>query len=378
MVTMAEKRDFYDVLGVERSASDKVIAEAYRKLALKYHPDRNPGDQETVGKFKEAAEAFEVLCHPEKRVRYDRYGHAGLEGGAPQFRDVNDIFEAFSDIFGDGLFGDLFGGRAGGRRQRHRTGASVRCDFSLDLREAAQGVSKTVQFDRHEFCSACNGSGAKPGTSPEKCRYCGGRGQVVQSSGIFSIQTTCPSCRGSGAVIRDACLSCGGSGAVITKVTREIKVPAGVDNQTRLRLPGEGEPSPEGGARGDCFCYVTVREHPFFHRDGRNLICQIPISYAQAALGAKIDVPTLDGCESLEVPCGTQSGAVFRLKDRGMPDARHRGRGDLLVQVFIEVPKKLTPEHERILRDLAEVENAHVTPERKSFFGKLKKYFQAG
>ena len=377
MATMADKRDYYDVLGVDRSASEKSVAEAYRKLALKYHPDRCPGDQEAVARFKEAAEAFEVLSHPEKRARYDRYGHAGLEGGPPQFRDVNEIFEAFSDIFGDSLFGDLFGGR-GGRRHRQRTGASVRCDLTLDLREAAQGVSRTVQFERHEFCSPCKGSGAKPGTSPEKCRYCGGKGHVVQSSGIFSIQTTCPSCRGAGAIIREACSSCGGSGAVVAQVSREIKVPAGVDNQTRLRLPGEGGPSPDGGVRGDCFCYITVREHPFFHRDGRNLVCQIPISYAQAALGAKIDVPTLDGCESLEIPRGTQSAEVFRLRGRGMPDARHHGRGDLMVQVFIEVPKKLTSEHERILRELAEVENAHVSPERKSFFGKLKEYFQAG
>jgi molecular chaperone DnaJ len=201
---------------------------------------------------------------------------------------------------------------------------------------------------------------------------------VVQSTGIFSIQTTCPACQGAGQVIRDPCLECRGSGYVLKLVSREVKIPPGVDNNSRLRLQGEGEPSPEGGPPGDCYCFISVAEHPFFHRDGQNLICQVPISYAQAALGATIKVPTLDGCEELEIPPGTQSGGVIRLRGRGMPTPGHRGRGDLLVQVYIEVPKKLTPEHERILRELAEIENAHVSPERKSFFGKLKEYFQNG
>ncbi len=378
MVTMAGKRDYYEVLGVDRSASDSQISEAYRKLALKHHPDRNPGDEEAVSHFKEAAEAFEVLSHPEKRARYDRYGHAGLEagGGAPHFRDVHEIFEAFSDIFGSGLFGDLFGGGRGGRRRR--AGADVRCDVTLDLREAASGVTKTIQFERHETCSTCAGSGAKPGTEPERCRYCGGRGRVVQSTGIFSLQTTCPACHGEGSVIRHACADCRGSGYVPAKVTREIKIPPGVDSQSRLRIPGEGEPGPNGGPRGDCYCFISVRQHPLFQRDGRHLICQVPISYSQAALGTQISVPTLDGCEELEIPRGTQSGEIFRLKGRGMPDPRHRTRGDLVVQVFIEVPKRLSADHERILRELADVENSNVSPERKSFFAKLKEYFQTG
>jgi len=378
MATMAGKRDYYDVLGVERSASAKELSEAYRKLALKYHPDRNPGDDEAVAKFKEAAEAFEVLSHPEKRARYDRYGHAAFEaGGAPQFHDINDIFEAFSDIFGDHFFGEVFG-RGRRRRERRRAGADVRCHVTLDLREAAQGVTKTIQFERHELCPTCEGSGARPGSKPEKCRYCGGRGQVVQSTGIFSIQTTCPSCHGAGSFIRDPCPKCHGTGLVLERLTKEISIPPGVDNQTRIRISGEGEPSPNGGPRGDCYCFIRVKEHPFFHREGRDLICQVPITYAQAALGAKIDVPTLDGCETLEIRRGTQSGDVFRLKGRGMPEARSTARGDLLVQVHIEVPQKLTPEHERMLRELAEVENTHVSPERRSFFAKLKDYFQAG
>ncbi len=377
MAAMAVKRDYYEVLGVDRSASERDIAEAYRKLALKYHPDRNPGDDDAVARFKEAAEAFEVLSKPDKRTRYDRYGHAGLEGGAPQFRDVGDIFEAFSDIFGDSLFGDLFGtGRRRGRRVRR--GADIRCEVVLDLPEVARGATKTVKFSRHEACSDCGGSGAKPGTHPETCNYCGGRGRVVQSTGIFSLQTTCPSCGGSGAVIRTPCSDCGGSGYVAKRVSRDVKVPAGVDHHTRLRLEGEGEPSPNGGPPGDCYCFVTVREHPLFRREGRHLICEVPIGYAQAALGATIEVPTLDGREPLAIPPGTQNGDVFRLKGHGLPSPRQRGFGDLVVQVFIEVPKKLTPEHQRILRELADVENANVSPERKSFFSKLKEYFHSG
>ncbi len=377
MATMSEKRDYYEVLGVQQSASTKEISDAYRKLALKYHPDKNPGDEEAVARFKEASEAFEVLNNPEKRDRYNRYGHAGLEGSAPQFRDVNDIFEAFGGIFGDGLFGDLFGG-GGRRRQRVRSGADVRADVELELREAASGVTKTVHFERHEFCSTCKGTGAKPGTQPERCRYCGGRGAVVQSTGIFSVQTTCPSCRGSGSTIREPCPDCRGTGVVRKRVTRDVPIPAGVDDGVRLRVTGEGEPSPEGGARGDCYVFIKVKPHPFFQRHEKHLLCQVPISYTQAALGARLEVPTLDGRAELEIPGGTQSGTDFAIRGCGMPEPRSRTRGDLIVRVFIEVPKRLTPEHERVLRELAELENAHVTPARKSFFGTLKEYFQAG
>jgi len=381
MATMAAKRDYYEILGVGRSASDDEIADAYRKLALRYHPDRNPGDEDAVDKFKEAAEAFEVLSNPDKRARYDRYGHAGLEGpgggGAPHFRDIGDIFDAFGDIFGGGLFGDFFGSAGRGRR-RVRRGADIRCQIVLDLAEAAQGVSKTVRFNRHEVCTDCGGSGAKPGTHPEPCQYCGGRGRVIQSTGLFSLQRTCPSCGGQGAVIRHPCAQCGGAGYVPGEVTRDVKVPAGVDNDMRLRLQGEGEPSPDGGPPGDCYCFVRVREHPLFQREGPHLICRVPIGYAQAALGTKIEVPTLDGRRELEIPRGAQNGDLFKLAGHGMPVPRQRGRGDLVVQVFIEVPKKLTAEHERILRQLAEVENANVSPERRSFFKKLKEYFQSG
>lgn len=374
---MAEKRDYYEVLGVSRSASEKEISDAYRKLAMKYHPDRNPGDDSAVEKFKEAAEAFEVLNNPDKRARYDRYGHAGLGAGAPQFRDVSDIFDAFGDIFGGGIFGDIFGrGARGGRRVRQ--GADIRCEVVLELEEAARGVTKTVSFRRHEACSTCSGSGAQPGTQRHTCQYCGGRGRVVQSTGIFSLQTTCPSCGGAGSVIEHPCADCRGSGYVSRRVSREVKIPAGVDSQTRLRLQGEGEPSPDGGPPGDCYCFITVKDHALFHRQGQHLVCEVPIGYAQAALGATVDVPTLDGRQRLEIPPGTQNGDVFRLRGHGMPIPQRRGRGDLVVQVFIEVPKRLSAEHERILRELAEVENADVSPKRKTFFQTLKDYFQSG
>jgi molecular chaperone DnaJ len=378
MATMTGKRDYYEVLGVPRTASDKDISDAYRKAALKYHPDRNPGDAEAVQHFKEAAEAFEVLGNKDKRATYDRYGHAGLEGrgGAPEFRDVSDIFDAFGDIFGDGLFGDLFGGRRRGGRRVQR-GNDVRADMELDLHEVAQGVVKSVTFGRHERCSTCNGSGSKPGSQPETCRYCGGHGRVVQSAGMLSVQTTCPGCKGRGTVIREPCPTCQGAGVVAKKVTREVKVPAGIDGGTRLRLQGEGDPSPNGGPSGDVYVFIAVKEHPLFHRDGENLICQVPIGYAQAALGAKIEVPTLDGREELDIPGGTQHGDVFRLRGLGMPVPRQRAKGDLLVQVYLEVPKKLDVEHERVLRELAELENIHVSPGRKTFFSKLKDYFQS-
>ncbi len=370
---MASKRDYYEVLGVERSATHKDIAEAYRKLALKFHPDRNPNNEEAVAKFKEAAEAFEVLSDENKRSRYDHYGHAGVAGGVHQFNDVSDIFEAFGDILGGGLFGDLFGG--GRRGNRARKGDDVACELTVDLFEAARGVTKTVEIDRHEMCGECRGTGTKPGSRPEACRYCGGRGQVVQSSGIFRVQTTCPACQGAGQLVKDPCTKCRGAGYMLKKVFREVKVPAGVDHHMRVRLAGEGEPSPNGGPAGDCYCVINLVEHPLFERDGHDLICRVPITYPQAALGATIQVPTLEGTEDFEIPVGTQAGEVFKLRRRGMPDPRGRGKGDLLVVVNIEVSKSLTPKQEKLLRDLAAEEKTNVSQHRKSFLEKLKDYF---
>lgn len=372
MVNMASQRDYYEVLGVTRDASQQQISVAYRKLALQYHPDRNPDDEDAITRFKECAEAFEVLSDDEKRARYDRFGHAGLDGsagaGGPHFTDAEDIFDAFGD-----MFGDILGGRGRGRRARR--GTDVRCDVTLDLIEAARGTTKVLKFNRRESCGTCSGSGIRPGEEAETCSYCGGQGQVLQSSGFFRVQTTCPGCRGRGKIIRNPCLDCHGEGLVVESVEREVHIPAGVDSSTRLRLEGEGEPSSAGGRRGDCYCFITVRDHPLFQREGQHLICEVPIMYSQAVLGATVEVPTLDGPEDLDIPSGTQTGKVFKLRGRGMPDPRGRGKGDLLVQVHIEAPKVLSPRHEEVLRELAEIEHANVSPHRKSFFEKLREYF---
>lgn len=372
---MAEKRDYYEILQVERTATKAEISSAYRKLALKYHPDRNPGDDEAARRFKEAAEAFEVLNDEEQRAIYDKYGHAGLEGGAGahHFEDINDIFAAFGHIFGDAGFGDIFGRRGGGRARSR--GDDVRCDVSLDLMEAARGTKKQIRFNRHVKCPTCTGSGAKPGTSPETCEYCGGVGQVIQSSGFFRVQRTCPACRGSGKAIKHPCTDCRGSGYVLKEVEQEVSIPAGVDDGTRLVIRGEGDPSPNGGPPGDCYCFISIREHPLFHREGQHLVCEIPITYSQAALGAEIEVPTLDGPEKLTIPAGTQPNQVFRLAGRGMPDPRRSGYGDLHVVAHVDVPKSLTKRQEELLRELAEEEHTNVTAKRKSFFEQLKEFF---
>lgn len=374
MVSMSTKRCYYEVLGVPRDVGDREIASAYRKLAVKFHPDSNPGDELATEKFKEAAEAYEVLSDSEKRALYDRYGHAGVDGASSQFGSAEDIFEAFGDLFGGGLFGDIFG--SGGRRGRRvRRGADVRTDVVLTLEEAAQGVEKSVQFTRNEQCTECSGSGSRPGSSPETCRTCGGQGQVLQSAGILRVQTTCPHCKGRGQVIVDPCQKCNGAGHTQKQVSLDVKIPAGVDDGVRVRFTGQGEPSPDGGPAGDCYCFVSVEPHRIFQRDGKNLILHLPITYPQAVLGARIEVPTLEGPDELKVPKGTQSGEVFRMNGNGMPDPHGGRRGDLLVQTFVETPKKLTPRQEELLRELAELEHANVTPHRKSFLDKLKKYF---
>ncbi len=370
MTAMASKRDYYDVLGVKRDASEKEIAVSYRKLAIKYHPDSNSGDPDAVLKFKEAAEAYEVLSDAQKRARYDRFGHDAPEfAGGPHFTDVEDIFEAFG-----GIFGDLFGG--GGRRgRRARRGADIQVQVTIDLEEAASGSSKSVEFNRHQACDACQGSGSRPGSQRATCRQCGGRGQVVQSMGFVRVQTTCPLCHGAGSVITEPCESCRGSGLTAELVKKEINIPAGVDEGTRVRYAGQGEPSLDGGPAGDCYCLVHVRKHKLFERDGDHLILRMPITYSQAALGATLEIPTLEGRHELVIPPGSQSGEVFRLRGRGMPDPHNGRKGDLLVQTYIEVPKKITKRQQELLRELAEVEQVQVSPHRKSFFEKLRDYF---
>jgi molecular chaperone DnaJ len=373
---MVDQRDFYEVLGVERRASSVQITEAYRKLAIKYHPDKNPGNEDAASRFKEAARAFEVLSDADLRSRYDRFGHAGLQGGRQHdFNDLSDIFDAFGDLFGGGIFGEAFGGR-GRSGQRTRKGRDVFCQVSLTLVEAARGVTKAVEFTRHELCATCDGSGAKKGTKPQPCDYCGGKGQVIQSAGVFRLQTTCPACRGAGSVIRERCPDCGGDGVTEEHVERKVTIPAGVDRDVRVRLAGEGEPGAHGGPPGDCYCVIEIEEHPFLTRDGRDLHCEVPISFTQAALGATVEVPTLDGPKPLQIARGTQSGDVIRVRGLGMPEVRGRGLGDLHVHVHVEVPKTLSPRAEALLRDLAEEEHAAVSPRRSSFFSRLAEYFQ--
>jgi molecular chaperone DnaJ len=370
MPQMASKRDYYEILGLKRDASDRDISVAYRKLAVKYHPDSNPGDAEAVEKFKEAAEAYEILSDREKRARYDQFGHAGTDQFAHQFNDVEDIFEAFGDIFSE-----MFGGQRRGGGRRVRRGADIRVDVSLTLEEAAKGVSKSVEFPRNKACPTCKATGSKPGSSRATCRHCGGRGQVVQSAGILRVQATCPACRGAGSTVTDPCNDCRGRGYVQEHAKLDVTIPAGIDDGMRVRLTGYGEPSADGGPPGDCYCFVSVKKHKLFEREGTHLILRMPISYSQAALGAAIEVPTLAGPHELKIPAGTQSGDVFRVRGRGLADPRGGPAGDLHVQTYIEVPKKLTTRQDKLLRELAELEKTEVSPHRKSFLERLREYF---
>ena len=370
---MASKRDYYEVLGVAKSASVVEIKKAYKKLALANHPDRNPGDEEAVVRFKEAAEAYEVLSDDDKRSRYDRFGHAGVQGaarGGGGFHDVGDIFEQFSDIF-EG-FGFNFGGGRRGGRGGPRRGAHLRTSVTVTLQEAALGVEKEISVERTKGCQTCDGSGAEPGTTADSCDYCGGAGQVVQAQGFFRVQTTCPACRGAGQVIHEKCSTCRGSGRESEQLTESVKIPAGIDNGMQLCLRGEGDAGEDGGPRGDLYVDVVVKPHSLFQRDGKHLLCRVPVSYTQAVLGATVEVPLVHGTEPFEIPPGTQPGEVFKLRAKGMPDPHGGRHGDLHIEVQLEVPKKLEPDHETLLRRLAEHEKTQVSPHQKSWFEKLK------
>ncbi len=366
------KRDYYEVLGVKRDASADEIKKAYRQLALKNHPDKNPGDAEAEKRFKEAAEAYEVLSDRDKRQRYDRYGHAGLEGaGVHDFRNAEDIMSAFGDIFGGGLFGDLFGQR----RRGPRAGQDLLMKLEIDLQEAARGATKPIDITRQEYCVDCHGSGARKGTVATTCNYCGGQGQIVQSRGFFQVATTCPACGGEGMRITDPCPKCRGTGRAPQVAHLKVDIPPGVESGMWLQLRNQGEPGDLGAPRGNLRIQILVRKPPFFERSRNDLLCQVPISFPQAALGADIEVPTLDGPDRLHIPKGTQSGDVLRIKGRGMPDISGRGRGDELVEVVVETPRYLTARQEELLRELASLEHEEVSPRRKSFFEKLRDYF---
>jgi molecular chaperone DnaJ len=373
------QRDYYEVLGVARTAAVDEIKSAYRKAALKWHPDRNPEDKpEAEVKFRECTEAYSVLSDAQKRQVYDTHGHAGLSsaGGSQGFD--NTVFQDFHDIFGDFFgFEDLFGG--GGRRGRGRAqrGADLRYDMTLSFEEASAGVATKIKLPRQEFCEACNGTGAKKGTGVVACQTCAGRGQLAYQQGFFTITRTCPACQGAGQIVRERCPECRGQGRFEREKTIELRIPPGVDTGTRLRVAGEGEPGPNGGPAGDLYVVLEVKEHQFFERRGADLYCTIPISVAQATLGAELQVPGLNGEDKLKIPEGTQSGAVFRIKGKGLADPRGGGKGDLYYHVRVLTPTKLTREQRKLIEQLGatlKVENKPAD-RNSTIFDKVKDIF---
>ena len=372
------KRDYYEILGVTRTAAQEEIKSAYRKAALKWHPDRNPDKKEIAeGKFREATEAYSVLFDAQKRAAYDRFGHAGVSGADSSFNGT--IFEEFRDIFGDFFgFEDVFG-RGGGTRSRSRVqrGNDLRYDMRMGFEEAATGVTTKIRIPRQEFCEGCNGTGAKAGTGVSACETCKGHGQLHYQQGFFTITRTCPACQGAGQVIREKCPGCRGKGRIERTRVIDVRIPPGVDSQTRIRVPGEGEPGANGGPPGDLYIVLEVNEHPFFERRGADLYCTIPINVSQAALGAEISVPVLHGEESVSIPEGTQTGAILRLKGKGLPDPHGGGKGDLYVNVRVMTPGKLTRDQRRLLQQLGETLEVENRPAERnsSFFEKMKDIF---
>jgi molecular chaperone DnaJ len=349
------KRCYYEILEVERQASEEEIKKNYRKMAMQFHPDRNPGDKEAEEKFKEAAEAYEVLSDAQKREIYDRYGHEGLSNtGFRGFSGFEDIFSSFGDIFGD-----IFGFSNGRSRSRTaaRAGSDLRYDLKISFLDAAFGISTEIQVEKLDRCRECDGSGTEPGKKPEACPRCQGRGQVTQSSGFFSISSTCPQCRGAGQVITHPCKTCRGMGREKTSKQVQVKIPAGVDTGSRLRLRGEGEQGEFGGPNGDLYVFIYVQEHEFFKRTEDDIYCRIPISFAQAALGASIEIPTLTGTERLKIPRGTQSGKVFRFRGKGIPHLRGYGAGDQVIETVVAVPTNLSRKQEELLKEFARLGN---------------------
>jgi molecular chaperone DnaJ len=368
-------RDFYEVLDVPRDADEEAIKKAYRKAALRWHPDRNPGDKDAPDRFKEVAEAYQVLGDATKRQAYDRFGHAGVQpgagpGGAQGFEGVSpeDLFASFFGGGGGGVFEEMFGGGHGSGRGAHLVVAE-----EISFEEMARGVERTLRIRRRDRCDACQGSGAKAGTKPAPCATCGGSGAVQRSAGFFALRTTCPKCRGRGSVVKDPCAACHGEGRVQGRHEISIRVPAGIEDGTRLRVSGEGEAGEGGGPAGDLYVEVHVRPHVLFERDGSDVYCVVPVSFARAALGGDVEVPTLQGKSTLKVPRGTQSGQVLRMRGLGIPDPRGRGgRGDQLVRIMVEVPQKLSKRETELLRELEGLQEAHPGDARKSFLDKLK------
>ena len=366
------KRDYYEVLGVARDADAADIKRAYRRMALRYHPDKNPGDKQAEQTFKECAEAYEVLSDGEKRQRYDQYGHEGLRGvGVHDFSHMG-----FDDIFS--MFDDIFGGFGGGRARHaaHVRGYDIETELTISLVEVLEGVEKTIEFKRRDLCSKCSGSGCERGHPPTVCGQCHGQGQVARAGmgGFFRMVTTCPGCGGTGKRITHPCKGCNGSGREIRTRTLKVRIPAGIRDGQAVRIVGEGEPGASGASPGDLYCYVKVESHPFLLRNDDDLVIRLPVSFSQAALGASVEVPTLKGKREIEIPRGTQHGAILQVKGEGLPDLRSGRRGALLVQVLVEIPKRLSKSQEKLLRQFAETEDGNVLPESQGFLERLKNY----
>jgi molecular chaperone DnaJ len=376
------KRDFYEILGVAKNASDDDIKKAYRKLAMKYHPDRNPDSKGAEEKFKEAKEAYEMLSDPQKREAYDRYGHAGVDpnmgGGGFGGANAGGFADAFGDIFGD-IFGNARGGAGRGSGPQVYRGADLRYNLDITLEQAAHGFDTTIRVPSWDGCDVCHGSGAKPGTQPTTCPTCGGHGQVRMQQGFFSIQQTCPKCHGTGKIIPEPCANCGGAGRIKRNKTLEVKIPAGIDDGMRIRSSGNGEPGMNGGPPGDLYVEIHIKPHPVFQRDGDDLHCEIPISFAKAALGGEVEVPTLNGKASFTLPEGTQTGKTFRLRGKGIKGVRSGFPGDLFCHVAVETPIKLTDRQRELLRELDRLTvegGAKHSPQSKSWKDKVKGFFE--
>ena len=368
------KRDYYEVLGVDRSAADQEIKKAYRRIAMKYHPDRNPDDEDADAKFKEATEAYDVLMNAEKRSAYDQFGHAGVDQamGGGGFQGG----ASFSDIFGD-VFGDNFGGDGGGRQGPQR-GSDLRYTMEVSLEEAVRGATREIKVPTLQHCDTCDGSGAKPGTNPVTCGSCGGSGQVRMQQGFFQVQQTCPKCRGRGKTISDPCIDCRGQGLLEKTKTLSVKVPPGVDTGDRIRLSREGEAGPSGGPNGDLFVQIAVRQHNLFERDGRHLYCEVPINFVDAALGGELEVPTLDGKVKLKIPSETQTGKMFRLRGKGVQPVRGGPVGDLMCRAVVETPVNLSAQQRQLLEEFRATLNEggnSQSPRQSSWFEGVKSFF---
>src|SRR5437763_9196787 len=375
---MAEKRDYYEVLGVDRSVSEEEIKRSYRKLAVKFHPDKNPDDPHAEEKFKELGEAYDVLMDPDKRSAYDRFGHAAFAQGTGARGGFHDPFDIFREVFGGGggIFETFFGGGGGMAGEDRQRGSDLRYDMQITLEEAAFGVEKEIEVRKLDTCDKCHGTGAEPGSRTINCPTCGGRGQVISSRGFFQVSQTCPRCRGSGQILEKPCRQCDGEGRVEKTSRIKLKIPAGIGNGSRLRSPRNGEAGIRGGPPGDLYVVLHIKEHPLFQRDEDDLYCEVPISFSLAALGGEMPVPTLDGRANVRIPVGTQTGQVFKLRGKGIANLEGRGRGDLLARIMVEGPTRLNSEQRRKVEEFSALVGEENSPLHKSCFERAKHFFR--